>query len=91
LDDNGAPNGFDWAVEHSEKTVPRSFDKPPVVLSDSGLDELAPITLDARVCPLLIESHESAIAGDISGQDSRETPRRLIGFISPLMEVMDLT
>jgi len=91
LDDDGAPNGFDRAVEHSEKTVPRSFVKPSVVLSDSGLNELAPISLDARVCPLLIDSHESAIAGDISGEDSREPTRRLIGSIDPRPDGIDLT
>jgi hypothetical protein len=91
LDDNGAPNGFDRAVEHSEKTIPRTLDKPTVVLSDSGLNELAPISLDARVCPLLIESHESAVAGDISDQDGRETPRRLMGSIFPRTDGMDLT
>jgi hypothetical protein len=38
-----------------------------MVLNDRGFNELASISLDARVSPLLIESHESAIAGDISG------------------------
>jgi hypothetical protein len=67
LDDNGAPNGFDRTVEHSEKAVACSFDKSSMVLNDRGFNEFASISLDARVRPLLIESHESAIAGDISG------------------------
>src|SRR6516225_2107424 len=93
LDDDGAPNGFDRALEHSKKTVPRTFHEPSVVLSDRGLNELAPKSHDPRVCPLLIDSHESAIAGDISGHDSCETPRRSIGWIGsifPLADVIDL-
>jgi hypothetical protein len=62
-----------------------------MVLNDRGFNELASISLDARVRPLLIESHESAIAGDISGQDSRETPWRLIRGIDPRPDGMDLT
>jgi hypothetical protein len=91
LDDNGAPNGFDRAVKHREKAVARSFDQPSVVFNDSGLNKFAPVSLDARVRPLLIESHESAIAGDISGQDSCETPWRLIGGIDPRPDGVDLT
>jgi hypothetical protein len=62
-----------------------------MVLNDRGFNELASISLDARVRPLLIESHESAIAGDIRGQDSCETPWRLIRGIDPGPDGMDLT
>jgi hypothetical protein len=91
LDDDGAPNSLDWAVEHHEETITRGLDEPSMVLKDRGLNEFAPISLDARVCALLIDGHESAVAGDISGQDSCETPRRLIGFIYPRPDGMDLT
>jgi hypothetical protein len=78
LDDDGAADGFDRAVEHSEKAVTRTFNKPSVMLDDRGVNELAPMSLYPRVRALLIHCHESAIAGDISGHDSRETPWRPI-------------
>src|SRR5690349_4142985 len=94
LDDDAAADGFDRAVEYREKTVTGAFNKSSVMLDDRGVNELAPIPLHARVRALLIHCHESAVAGDISGQDSRETPWRpidWIGPISPLPDVMDLT
>ena len=94
LDDDGAADGFDRAVEHSEKAVTRTFNKPSVMLDDRGVNELAPMSLHPRVRALLIHCHEPAIAGDISGHDSRETPWRPINWMGPissLSNVMDLT
>jgi hypothetical protein len=94
LDDDRTANSFDRAVEYRKKTVSRIFDNPSVVLSDSGLDEFATVSLDPRVRPLLIDRHEPAVAGDIGGQYGCETPRRSLGWIrstSPLPDVMDLT
>ena len=51
LDDDGAADGFDRAVEHSEKAVTRTFNKPSVMLDDSGVNELAPMSLYPRVRP----------------------------------------
>jgi hypothetical protein len=65
-----------------------------VVLDDGGVNELAPMPLHPRVRSLLIHGHEPAIAGDVCGQDCRETPWRpinWIGSISPRPDVMDLT
>ena len=94
LDDDGAADGFDRAVEHGEKAVTRTFNKSSVMLDDGGVNELAPMSLHPRVRSLLIHCHEPAIAGDVSGHDSCETPWRPIGWIgsiSPRSDVMDLT
>ncbi len=94
LDDDGAADGFDRTVEHSEKAVTRTFNKSSVMLDDGGINELAPMPLHPRVRSLLIHCHEPAIAGDVSSHDSCETPWRPIdwmGPISPRPDVMDLT
>jgi len=74
LDDDGAPDGFDWTVEHRQKAVSRTFDQPSMMLGDRGINEFAPMPLHSRMCPLLVDRHEAAIAGDISRDDSREAP-----------------
>jgi hypothetical protein len=55
LDDDGAADGFDRAVEHGEKAVTRAFDKSSVMFDDRGVDEFAPVPLHPCVSSLLIE------------------------------------
>jgi hypothetical protein len=76
LDDDGAADGFDRAVEYREKAVARTFNETSVILDDRRVNEVASVAHHPRVRTLLIHCHEPAVAGDVSGQDSRETPRR---------------
>ena len=72
MDDDSATDGFDRAVEHRQKAVTRIVDKLPLVLSDTWLDELAPLPHHASVCSFLIELHKAAISRDISREDCRK-------------------
>jgi hypothetical protein len=76
LDNNGAADGFDRAVEHREKAVARTFNESSVILDDRRVNEVASVPHHPRVRALLIHCHEPAITGDVSGQDGGEAPWR---------------
>ena len=71
LDHDAGSDGLDRAVENGDEAVARGFEKPAVVLFDSGLDEVALDPLDAVVRPFLVDLHLAAVAGDIAGHDRR--------------------
>src|SRR4029079_14907385 len=55
LDDDGAADGFDRAVEHGEKAITRAFNESSMMLDDRGLDEFASMPLHPRVSSFLID------------------------------------
>ena len=76
LDNNGAADGFDRAVEDREKSVARTFNESSVIFDDRRVNEVASVPHHPRVRALLIHCHEPAITGDVSGQDGGEAPWR---------------
>src|SRR5215471_392659 len=57
-----------------QDTIASRFDDAALVLSNQGIDKLAPVRLQCRERALLVGSHKSRVASDITAQDSSETP-----------------
>jgi hypothetical protein len=76
LDDDAATHGFDRTVEDRKETVAGRLDEPPVVFGNAGLNQIALDSLHARMRALLVELHEAAVTGDVTGDDRSKAPWR---------------
>jgi hypothetical protein len=78
LNDDGASNGFDRAIEHCQEAITRIFDESPVVLRDGWLDEFTPLTSYTSVCPLFVVPHKAAVTRDVSREDCGQAARQFV-------------
>jgi hypothetical protein len=78
LDNNGAADGFDRAVEHRQKAVAGIGNELAAVLCEVGLDEFAPLPRHPGECAFLVKLHEPAVAGDIGREDRRKAAVGLV-------------
>jgi hypothetical protein len=82
LNDDGASDGFNWAIEHRQKAVTRIFDKPAVVLRDRRFNNFAPLPLHPRVRSFFVAPHQAAIASYVTSHDCRKAARSPLGRIA---------
>jgi hypothetical protein len=79
LNDDGASNSFDRAIEHRQKAITRIFDESPVMLCDGWLDEFTPLSFYASVCSFLVVPHKAAVTRDVSREDCGQAARQVVG------------
>jgi hypothetical protein len=64
---NRAAHGIHYAWELDKNTVTRGLDHAASVLSDLRVDLLSSVSLEARESAFLVDAHEPAVAGHVSG------------------------
>jgi hypothetical protein len=63
-----AAHRVDDAIEGRQHPIAGVFDDVAVMRGDLRIDEFATACLEARMRSLLVDAHQPAVAGDISGQ-----------------------
>ena len=72
LDFDGAADRLDDTWELDKCAVAGQFYDPPVTLDNLGIDQIAPVRLEACKRILFVGTHEPGIADNVSGKDRHQ-------------------
>src|ERR1700761_7152123 len=85
LNDDGAADCLDRAVEDGDKAIAGSLDQNSMVFCNRWLDEITLDPLDARMRAFLVLLHEPAVARDVAGNDCRKPSRHRAAWRMPIL------
>jgi hypothetical protein len=72
LDFDSALNSIDDTCELDQQSVTRGLDDAASSVRDGRLDQLSEMGVEPGTRPRLVLAHETAVADDIGGEDSRK-------------------
>jgi hypothetical protein len=75
---DGTAHRVDHACKLYQHSVASSFDDPPVMFFDLGIDEHAPMCLQLGERTLLIGTHQPTVASDVGCENSSQSPFNML-------------
>jgi hypothetical protein len=72
LDINGAPDGFDRAVELDEQAVAHGLDDPPAMPGDSWIDQGPSVGLQPRDRAFLVQPDQARVASHVGAHEGHQ-------------------